>query len=101
MMKARLGHREQIFRDVELIRRDYPLDKERALALGFGLSQLDIGCCEIAISEHLPQLRLVIAVIDSGEQVALFDMTPFLNGFFDDLAENFGTDGNVLVSGDT
>ena len=62
--------------------------------------QHDVGPRQIAIRIRLLELRLVVAVVDSRQQVADLDPLPFLDRLGDYLSENLGADHDVLVLGD-
>src|SRR5262249_2785191 len=62
--------------------------------------KLDVGIGEIAIGHRLPELCLIVAVVDARQDVALLDVLTFLDRLSNNLTELLGSDRDVLVLGD-
>src|SRR5258707_5117718 len=65
--------------------------------MGRGVSGVGLG--HLTDCNRLPQLCLVIAVIDARQDLTLLHMLAFFDGFFYDLSQDFGPDRDVLVAG--
>lgn len=89
-----------IFRGVEIVPGNDATRIQLALSRCLGEPQADIRLSQLAICDRLPELRLIIPVINSRQKLSLPDFLALFDRFFNDLTQNLGADGDVLVPGD-
>src|SRR3984957_1196187 len=93
----RLCHRKLILRVIERVLRLHSLSIQLAQTLCPRPLQHNICLRQIAIRVRLPELRLVVAIVDTHQYVANLDPLPFLDRLRDYLPENLGANHDVLV----
>src|SRR5205823_13282459 len=82
-----------------ILRNSTSLDQV-ARAVGFGLKEMKVGFGNVSTSDSLAQLRLIVPIINSRQNITSFDVLPLLDGFCHNLSQDFCADNDVFVAGD-
>src|SRR5260370_41585886 len=60
---------------------------------------MKVGFGNVSTSHSLAQLRLIVPIINSRQNITSFDVLPLLDGFCHNLSQDFCADNDVFVAG--
>src|SRR5215470_10968973 len=84
----------------KVIRRNSASLDQVARPVGFVLKEMKVSFGNVSNGNGLTQLRLIVPIINSRQNITSFDVLPVLDGFFHNLSQDFCADSDVFVARD-